>query len=66
MIRDDEYSLERVRKADEERTLALVRAHDDNAYSPCEALSFVVMERLRIQEAIAFDRHCLKRALFVS
>ncbi len=57
MIKDDGYNVERVRKADEERAIALVRAHQDKAYSLCDALSFVVMERLRIQEAIAFDRH---------
>jgi predicted nucleic acid-binding protein len=27
------------------------------SYSFCDALSFVVMERLNIPEAIAFDRH---------
>jgi predicted nucleic acid-binding protein len=35
----------------------LVREHQDKAYSLCDALSFVVMERLGIYEAIAFDRH---------
>ena len=29
----------------------------DKTYSFCDALSFVVMERLGITEAIAFDRH---------
>jgi predicted nucleic acid-binding protein len=57
MVTSDEYQLERIRKADEERAAALVRAHEDKSYSLCDALSFVVMERLRINEAIAFDRH---------
>jgi predicted nucleic acid-binding protein len=35
----------------------LVRAHQDKTYSLCDALSFIVMERLRLTEAIAFDRH---------
>jgi predicted nucleic acid-binding protein len=30
---------------------------EDKTYSLCDALSFVVMERLGISEAIAFDRH---------
>ena len=30
---------------------------EDKMYALCDALSFVVMERLRIKEAIAFDRH---------
>lgn len=46
----------RVRKNDEEKALALIREHEDKLYSVCDALSFVVMERLRIHEAIAFDQ----------
>jgi predicted nucleic acid-binding protein len=34
-----------------------VRQHRWERLSLCDALSFVVMERLGIQEAIAFDRH---------
>jgi predicted nucleic acid-binding protein len=49
--------VERVSARDEKRAIALVRAHEDKAYSLCDALSFVVMERLRISQAIAFDRH---------
>jgi predicted nucleic acid-binding protein len=57
MIASDAYRVERIRKADEEKAIALVRAHQDKDYSLCDALSFTVMERLRIREAIAFDRH---------
>ncbi len=57
MMASDAYHIERIRKADEERAIALVRAHEDKDYSLCDALSFVVMERLGIAEAIAFDRH---------
>jgi predicted nucleic acid-binding protein len=57
MVADDAYLLERIRKRDDERAIALLRAHEDKSYSLCDALSFVVMERLRIREAIAFDRH---------
>jgi predicted nucleic acid-binding protein len=49
--------VERVRLKDERRALEIVREHEDKLYSLCDAQSFVVMERLRIQEAIAFDRH---------
>ena len=35
----------------------LLRAQADKNYSLCDALSFVVMERLRITDALAFDRH---------
>jgi predicted nucleic acid-binding protein len=47
-------SIERIQPGDELSAMALLRAHTDKAYS---ALSFVVMERLGIAEAIAFDRH---------
>ena len=49
--------VERVGESDETRAVALLRAHEDKTYSFCDALSFVVMERLNIPEAIAFDRH---------
>lgn len=50
--------MERVNEGDEAKAIALVRAHQDKTdktYSLCDALSFVVMERLRITEAIAAD-----------
>lgn len=50
-------AVERIQPVDEERALALVRAHADKTYSLCDALSSVVMERLGVTEAIAFDRH---------
>lgn len=49
--------VERVTPEDEQKAIALVRGHRDKAYSLCDAASFVVMERLGITEAIAFDRH---------
>jgi hypothetical protein len=57
MVGDDAYRVERVRKRDEERAIALLRAHNDKSYSLCDVLSFVVTEGLRIREAVAFDRH---------
>jgi predicted nucleic acid-binding protein len=39
------------------KAVAILRSHDDKTYSYCDALSFAVMERLGISEAIAFDRH---------
>jgi predicted nucleic acid-binding protein len=50
-------AVERVRPDDELNAIALLRTHTDKDYSLCDALSFVVMERLGITEAIAFDRH---------
>lgn len=53
----DQVHIERVRKRDEEQAIALIRTHEDKTYSLCDALSFVVMERVGISEVIAFDRH---------
>lgn len=50
-------TVERICIEDESAAAALVRAHEDNSYSLCDALSFVVMERLGVTEAISFDRH---------
>jgi predicted nucleic acid-binding protein len=49
--------VERVRRADEDDAVSILRQHEDKTYSYCDALSFAVMERLVITEAIAFDRH---------
>ncbi len=57
MIIADAYHVERISIRDEENTIRLVRVQEDKGYSLCDALSFVVMERLGISEVIAFDRH---------
>ncbi len=46
----------RVNKRDEGVAIAVIRTHADKHYSLCDALSFVVMERLRIRDAISFDQ----------
>jgi uncharacterized protein len=57
--------IERLSTQDEEKASTLVRAHEDKAYSLCHAASFVVMERLGIREAIAFDRHFHEYGRFI-
>lgn len=57
MIASDAYQIERICATDEDAAIRLVRSHQDKSYSLCDALSFMVMERLGIHEAIAFDRH---------
>jgi predicted nucleic acid-binding protein len=57
--------VERVRASDEKRAIELIRRHADKDYSLCDALSFVVMERLKLKEAIAFDRHFREYGSFV-
>jgi uncharacterized protein len=49
--------VERIRRIDETKAVTLLRSHGDKTYSLCDALSFVVMERLGIVEAVAYDRH---------
>jgi predicted nucleic acid-binding protein len=56
-LKSTSLRIERVRVEDEGKALELVRRHHDKLYSLCDAQSFVVMERLHIREAIAFDKH---------
>ena len=56
-LQESGVRVERVRSVDEEGAETLVRTHRDKDYSLCDALSFVVMERLHIGEAIAYDRN---------
>ena len=44
-------------QADEALAISILREHQDKTYSFCDALSFMVMERLGVTEAMAFDRH---------
>ncbi|MCC6809828.1 MAG: type II toxin-antitoxin system VapC family toxin [Deltaproteobacteria bacterium] len=57
MLSTDGYRIERVRPADETKAISLLKAHEDKTYSLCDALSFTVMDRLKIRRVIAFDRH---------
>ena len=56
-LRSGVATIVRVTRQDESRAEDLLRAHDDKGYSFCDALSFVVMERMGIADVIAFDRH---------
>jgi len=46
----------RVSATDEGRAREIITLHDDKDYSLTDAMSFAVMERLRIGEAFTFDR----------
>lgn len=43
--------------ADYEQALEILRACEDKSYSFCDAVSFAVMLRLRIQQVVTFDHH---------
>jgi uncharacterized protein len=47
----------RAEEADERRARAIIEQYRDKAFSYCDAVSFAVMERLDVPEAIAFDEH---------
>lgn len=42
---------------DQRAALSILRRHDDKAFSFCDAISFVVMQRLGIPRAVSFDDH---------
>jgi uncharacterized protein len=48
---------EPVRQADETAATDLLRKHRDKQYSLCDAISFVVMQRMGIARAATFDAH---------
>lgn len=54
-LKSSELRVERVTETDEKAAIALIRAHRDKTYSLCDALSFVVCERLEISEAVSCD-----------
>jgi predicted nucleic acid-binding protein len=47
----------RAAQEDERRARAIIEHYQDKDFSYCDAVSFAVMERLDIREAIAFDDH---------
>jgi predicted nucleic acid-binding protein len=47
----------RTEEADEQRARASIEHYQDKEFSYCDAVSFAIMERLDIREAIAFDDH---------
>jgi hypothetical protein len=55
-LTESDFEVERVRAVDERRAISLLHAHADKDFSLCDALSFVVMERLGIAEALGFRR----------
>jgi predicted nucleic acid-binding protein len=50
-------AIEDITARDQLAALELLRRHGDKNYSLCDALSFVVMQRLELQRALSFDQH---------
>lgn len=55
----------RVRATDEERAKQILFQYDDKDFSFADAISFAVMERLRIPYAFTFDHHFAQYGLTV-
>ena len=49
------YAVERISEDDERRAVETIKRHADKSYSLCDASSFVVMERLKMSDAMSFD-----------
>jgi predicted nucleic acid-binding protein len=50
-------SIEPLSQADQQAAIQLLNHHRDKSYSLCDALSFVVMRRLKVRRVAAFDSH---------
>ena len=57
ILRGESATLEKVREEDLRRALDVFRTYRDHLFSFVDCTSFVVMERLGITQAFAFDRH---------
>lgn len=51
------FRLEPVTPADESGAIQLLRQQKDKSYSLCDAVSFVMMERLGVSRVLTFDDH---------
>lgn len=50
-------ALENILHQDQQAALEILKSRRDKTYSLCDALSFVVMRRLNLKRALAFDNH---------
>ncbi|MDI6711231.1 MAG: PIN domain-containing protein [Bacillota bacterium] len=56
-LEDESWAVEWVEPEDEKRAMEILRRFQDKDFSLTDAVSFAVMERLGIKEAVSFDRH---------
>ena len=57
LCRNPIVTVEDVLHQDRDAALRLLATHRDKSYSLCDALSFIVMRRLGVKRALAFDEH---------
>ncbi|MDK2925270.1 MAG: uncharacterized protein PWQ41_1044 [Bacillota bacterium] len=51
------WKIERVTEQDEKRAREILIAYEDKSFSYTDATTFAVMERLKLNVALAFDNH---------
>lgn len=51
------WKIERVKEEDEKRAREIVITYKDKSFSYTDATTFAVMERLKLEVALAFDNH---------
>lgn len=49
--------MEQITGKDQQIAVDILKAHKDKSYSFCDAVSFVVMKRLRINRVLTLDHH---------
>lgn len=59
------WNVERVTAEDERRAREILNTHLDKDFSYTDATSFAVMERLKLNDALSFDRHYVQYGLRV-
>ena len=61
IIRDFEANplvrIEEITHSDQQQAFELLRRHADKSYSLCDAISFVIIGRLGLRQALSFDDH---------
>ena len=57
LLRDSEVEIEWVGHDLHRAAVVLLKARPDKSYSLCDAVSFLLMRRTRIHEALTTDRH---------
>ena len=61
LSREPIFKIVRAGQRDEWKAMEILRSSHDKTYSFADAVSFAVMERLRLKAAFAFDRHFRQR-----
>ena len=49
--------IEAITNADQQQAFELLRSQTDKTYSLCDAISFVVIRRLGLNQVLSFDKH---------